>query len=61
MKKCKQGRRPFGKNLLQELKRRGIKPVKTVTLHFDNDDVSEFLKKLKKFEEESMRAKIVVR
>ena len=62
MAKQKRRKPPIGKSLLEELRKRGIVPVKTIRVRFNNDDVPKFLKNLKRFEKASKKAgaKIIV-
>jgi len=62
MAKQKRRKPPIGKSLLEELRKRGIVPVKTMRVRFDNDDVPKFLENLKRFEKASKKAgaKIIV-
>jgi hypothetical protein len=62
MAKRKRCRAPAGNSLLEELRKRGIVPVKTIRVRFNNDDAPKFLKNLKRFQKASKKAgdKIIV-
>ena len=58
MAKQKRHKPPIGNSLFEELRKRGIVPVKTVRVRFNNDDVPKFLKNLKRFEKASKKPEL---